>query len=406
MKILDIAKKSKALKDSAMMMVGNTFASGISAIALIIFSRYLGPEKFGIFSIGFSVVLLLSRLTDAGVNVAVQKFVAQTFEISHKKSKSYVQASFKIKSLLSITIIGIFFILAKPLSIYWLKTKHLSIVRIAVILSLATVAYEYIAVLHQSTRKFTYSIFMNIFQALSKAILAIGIWITHISDPIVALILYASSPLIGVFYGILRLPKWASLKYKQLNPKVKKNIMGIIKFTSIAVVAGAIGDNIDVLIVKSFLTEYDTGLYSAGSRLAILVSMLGYSLGTVLNPRVARYKDSKHFASYTKKAMLISIFAIISIIFIVPLTKFLIIITAGKQYLEATGAVQFLLSAGMITVATTPFVSMFYVLEKPSYFALSGIIQTTSLIIANIILIPQIGNLVAGQAKLLMRIIP
>ena len=405
MKIIKLAKKSSALKQSVGMMLGNTFASGIAAIALIIFSRFLGPEKFGIFSIGFSVVLLLTRLSDAGVNIAIQKYIAQNFESNKSLTNRFIQASYKIKTLATLFILITFFLLSNPISTYWLKTNHTSIVQIAIILTIPTVMYEYAAVIHQSTRKFKHAIFMNIYQAIAKAFLAIGIWALNIKDPFIAFIFYMASPFVGVFYGIIKFPKWIKFKYTKLDQQVKNKILSIIKFTSIAVAAGAIGDNIDVLIVKSYLTEYDTGLYSAGSRLAILISMLGYSLGTVLNPRVARYKDSKHFYSYTKKAFLISIIAILSTAIVVPFTKTLIILTAGRQYIQATSAVQYLLTAGMVAVATTPFVSMFYVLEKPAYFAASGIVQTISLIIANIILIPQVGILGAGQAKMIMRII-
>ncbi|MFC1653804.1 lipopolysaccharide biosynthesis protein [Patescibacteria group bacterium] len=404
MKIIKKAIKSTALKQSALMVFGNTLASAISAIALIIYSRFLGPEKYGIFSIGFSTILLLSKLADGGVNVATQRQTAQIVDKSKKDAKKLIHSGLKIKTAITFLVVLIFFIFSKPLAIYWLKTDHVEVIQMAILISVVNVSYDYIAIIHQSLRRFSDSVIMSISQAFTKAAFAISIWFAHIRDPFIAFILYSISPLVGVGFGFARLPKWLKSK-ETVSKKHTKSLLSIMKFTSIAVMASAIGDNIDVLLVKSYLTNYETGLYSAGARLSILISIIGYSLGTVLNPRVARYKSISHFKKFAAKAMIISIIAIISIGAVMPLTKLFIIITAGKEYLPATQAVSYLLAAGLFAVATTPFVSMFYTIEKPSYFAISGIVQTITLVLANLYLIPQFGINGAGMSKLIMRVV-
>jgi O-antigen/teichoic acid export membrane protein len=181
--------------------------------------------------------------------------------------------------------------------------------------------------------------------------------------------------------------------------------MGTIKFTSLAVLASAIGDNIDVLMVKGFLDNYQTGLYAAGARISILLSIIGYSLGTVLSTRVARYQDPAQLRSYLRKAFALAGAITIFSFIITPFTKYLILLTAGSQYLAATDSVQFLLVAAMITAAATPFVSLFYLFEKPSYFAVSGVVQTIVLIAGNLIFIPMLGIIGAGLSRLLVRIV-
>ena len=412
MQILKKITSSTALKQSLFMIVGNTTASAIAAIALILYSRLLGPEKFGIFSVGFAVVQLIARLGDGGINIAVKKFIAQYYETDQQISKSLLFHSQKLKVGLAIFLGSIFFLFSKQLSLYWLKTDNAAILQLAVIFSLINIAFDYIAVIHQSIQSFTHSVMMNILQAILKACFGILLWVTRTTSPLIAFIVYSISPFVGVVYGLVTLPKWLKSKIPASpaggqNPKSKHMsvLMGTIKFTSIAVLASAIGDNIDVLIVKSYLDNYQTGLYSAGARISILLSIIGYSLGTVLSTRVARYQDLAQLRSYLRKSFSVAGVILLSSLLIVPLTKYLIIFTAGSQYLAATGAVQLLIIAALVTAATTPFVSLFYLFDKPSYFAVSGIVQTIILVAGNALLIPVLGITGAGWSKLGVRLV-
>ena len=405
MQILKKITSSTALKQSLFMIVGNTTASAIAAIALILYSRLLGPEKFGIFSVGFAVVQLIARLGDGGINIAVKKFIAQYYETDQQISKSLLFHSQKLKVGLAIFLGSIFFLFSKQLSLYWLKTDNAAILQLAVIFSLINIAFDYIAVIHQSIQSFTHSVMMNILQAILKACFGILLWVTRTTSPLIAFIVYSISPFVGVVYGLVTLPKWLKSKIKNPKSKHMSVLMGTIKFTSIAVLASAIGDNIDVLMVKSYLDNYQTGLYSAGARISILLSIIGYSLGTVLSTRVARYQDLAQLRSYLRKSFSVAGVILLSSLLIVPLTKYLIIFTAGSQYLAATGAVQLLIIAALVTAATTPFVSLFYLFDKPSYFAVSGIVQTIILVAGNALLIPVLGITGAGWSKLGVRLV-
>lgn len=66
---------SQGLRQSFVVVVGNTAATAISAIALIVISRLLGPSAFGEFSVGFAVVLIMIRFCDLGLNSALQKYI-------------------------------------------------------------------------------------------------------------------------------------------------------------------------------------------------------------------------------------------------------------------------------------------------------------------------------------------
>ena len=275
--------------------------------------------------------------------------------------------------------------------------------RVAILFASVNVIYDYVALVHESLRAFNHSVWMNIYQAVTKAVIALGILFFKLANPFVVFFLYTLSPLVGVFYGVSKLPKWIEISLASIPKKYGQAINAVMMFTSVSVVSSALSDNIDILLVKSFLSEYETGLYSAGARLSIIISILGFSMGAVLNARVARYTNKEHFKKYFTKAMVISGILVAGSILIIPFSWPLLYLTAGKEYLSATSAVSYLLSAAMITSATSPFIAMFYAFSKPQYFAVKGIFQGILLIGANLILIPKFGIVGAGMARLITR---
>ena len=69
------SKLPAGVKDSALMTGGSTAATGLSAVAGILISSILGPVGFGEFSVGFSLMFILSKLNDMGLLAAQLKYV-------------------------------------------------------------------------------------------------------------------------------------------------------------------------------------------------------------------------------------------------------------------------------------------------------------------------------------------
>jgi len=65
------------LRQTLLVVFGNAFSQGFSAIALIIITRQLGPVLFGEFSVGFALLLILNRLNDLGMTAVVQKYASR-----------------------------------------------------------------------------------------------------------------------------------------------------------------------------------------------------------------------------------------------------------------------------------------------------------------------------------------
>lgn len=397
------AFSSAGLRQSFLVIFGNGFSAGVSAIALIIFSRLLGPEQFGIFSVAFSLQIITMRLADAGINIAAQKLIAQTYHHDQQLARVYLAAATRLKLITSSVLVCAGVIFAPYISDHWLHIPDPNIVRLAFLLSLVLIIFEYIALILQTIQAFKHSVFMSISQAVLKLVLAGGFILTGAINATTTFVLYSLTPLIGVILGVKYLPRWVRLPAQPTHQSYQ-DIGKIGRFTAIAVIAAAISENIDVLLVKSYLTEFDTGLFAAGARIALLLSLVAYSLGMVLNPRVAQYRQPDNLLSYLKKSSLVILVALISIPFLIPFSGLLIQITAGSDYLAATTSVRYLISSGMVLIATTPLIALFYLIDKPQYFAISGVVQTVILIAADSVLIPAYGINGAGFARLIARL--
>lgn len=394
--------KSEGIKSSAIVTIGNLFGTAVSAIALIIISRHLGPTGFGIFSAAFSLMMIIVRLGDFGLNLALQRHLARSDKPLENKSISNI---FNIKMHLSIAITITAILLSGLLDTHILHFNNRSLIILAILSSLGVSLYEYVGVIAQSAHKFLYFAFSVIFQATGKIIAAITLVLSSLLDPLSAIALYGLAPLAS---GAI-IARLSGIKLQpglSLTTSLKQSIdiLKVAKWTSIAVISAAVADNLDVLIIQSYLTSFDTGIFSAALRISTFFSLVGISVGSVLNIRVAKYRDRENLDKYIKKSLKYSLVVSILILALVPLSPLMIMLTAGPDYILASSSLKLLFVATAILAATSPYVALFFVFDKPEYFALSGIISTTTLLLSDIILIPSMGTIGASYARIVTRV--
>jgi stage V sporulation protein B len=378
---------------------GNLTVTVISAAALILLSRILGPAEFGLFSVGFSLLLIISRLSDLGFNIAVQKTLP-LLAAQPEKAGAMFWFVLKIKTAVALGLTSLGLILGGGIADYFLHTNKVEIVYLAVLANFCVVFYEYLMAVLQSLQKFKAALVLNGLQSLTKLAGAVGLFLLPAKGALAALGLYGFAPFFAGLIGSRFLPKnfWKKFPPDKL---LEGQIINIAKFSAVAIVVSALTDNLDTLLVQSFLNSYEAGLFAAAGRIASFLAITAYSIGTVLNPRVARYRHENHLANYLSKAWLLLILALIGGLLLIPAVPYLILFTAGRNYLPAVGCLKILLLSTTAVIMSAPFTAIFYALDKPVYFAVFGILQIATLVAADLILIPLLGINGAAAAKLL-----
>ncbi len=393
---------SEGVRQASVVTTGNLVATGISAIAMIIFSRFLGPEQFGIFSALFSVLMILSKIGDLGVNLTSQRFVAQ--ENNSLATTRLVQTSLYLKIVLSLVLVVVGLVGADWIATSLLRLPAQShLVRLVFVLSVGVILYEFVASLLTGLQRFNQAVVLNLIQSTGK--LVIGSTILYLGYLTVGtvILLYGILPFLASIYGISALP--STLFKISFHKQSLLRILTVGKWMGVAVISASLAEDIDIVIIKNLLTSYDTGIWSSAVRIATLASLIGWSIGSVLSVRVAKYRDKVHLDSYLRKAVLLAIFSALLVLFLIPFSSLLLTLTVGVEYLAASQSLQLLLISTAILTATIPFGALFYLFDAPQYFAYAGILSSFILIAGDFLLIPVFGTLGAGYARIIMRLI-
>jgi O-antigen/teichoic acid export membrane protein len=188
------------------------------------------------------------------------------------------------------------------------------------------------------------------------------------------------------------------------NPKIKSKIWLLVKHSSIAVVSAGIIEHIDILFLKNNLTSYETGLYGGASRFALLFALVAYSLASVLNPRVALYKNYRHLSPYLKKSWMVVLLSLVGFLLFIPFARPLIELTIGSEYLPGLKILLMLAGASFIGIASVPFVALFYSFNADWYFSVSGMLQLVIVLVGNAFFVPVFGLEAAAWTRLIARL--
>lgn len=406
------------LRQSLLMVFGNAFGQVFSAIALIIITRALGPSRFGEFSVGFALLLILVRVNDLGLTTVIHRFGPQaTKQEAINKLFSY---TFKLKIItaVSIALIGI---ATGPTLAKALHFENTTIIVLAFILSSATVLYEQLQAMLQALHRFSQSVVINAIQAVTKFVGAVALMIavnasgTGTNQGITSLLSssflttatffwYMLAPALPIVVFKKLFPSWVSLRFLANFSQEKKLVRSLAAHSAIGFLAAGVIENIDILFVQHYLNSYEAGLLGGVSRIALLVSLMGYSLGTVLNPRVAKYQELTHLGQYLKKSWGIVGASLLAFCLFIPFSELVIHWTIGGEYLAGSTILVLLMAGSFLTVAVMPFIALFFSFELPWYFSVSGLLQVAIVVVGNLIFVPLFGLTGAAWVRVTARL--
>ena len=383
------------LKQSAFTIIGNGLSAGLSALAIIFIIRLLGPEKYGEFSVGLAIALILVKLNDWGLNTAILKYA------SDNKNQKELTTKYKLILSLVISIIGL---LSYQYINSFLGLKEPRIILAAFTFGLFTTYYEHLLNILQSLHSFFNAVAINTIQAIAKLVGSGLFFILIVQQTMPLFLWYLFAPLIPVLLTRWLLPSWIKINLSVKNLKLQQRIWSLTKHSSIALISAGIIENIDILFLQSNLTTYETGLYGGVSRIAMLFTLIAYSLANVLNSRVARYKLKKHLAPYLKKSWGVVLLSLLGFLIFIPIAKPLIHFTIGQEYLNGLPVLLMLTGASFLAIASMPFMALFYSFEADWYFSISGILQLVIILIGNAIFVPIFGLEAAAWTRLATRL--
>ncbi|OGV97440.1 hypothetical protein A2W24_05695 [Microgenomates group bacterium RBG_16_45_19] len=395
---------STGVRQSAILTGGNVVSTFISALALILLSRILGPAAYGAFSVAFALSMLTTKIFDFGLNLSLQKYLSQAAGHSRLKVHQLVTYGFRIKLLGSGAILLAAFGLTVPLSHALHLSDQLAIIFLGIALGLIIYWFDFVAYLFQSLSAFSLTAVLAMVQAATKLLVILSLILAGVTSAAITYLAYGLAPLTGLGLGLIKLKdRWHW--QPGLSSPARSALWRLTRYTAMLTIAQALTDYLDIILVQNLTDQYQTGLYAAAARIGLLLAVVAFSINSVMNTRAAKYTDPQVLRRYQKKALSFAGFSLFSLVILLPLSPWLLYLTAGPAYLLADPALKYLLTAGVVMIATAPLAAVFYGLDFPLYFALVGVTQVVVLVGFSWYLIPVWGIVGAGQARLLMRVV-
>jgi O-antigen/teichoic acid export membrane protein len=397
--------QSSGVRQSAILTGGNLFATVLSAIGLILISRTLGPTRFAEFSAGYSLLVIVSKMSNLGLSVAIPQYAGEAFQ---KKNWQLVFVRFlRVASALLYGVTSVLIVGGLVFAPWLAQAMGFSsplTVQIAFACAAITVWFEYFSVVFQAFHRFVPAAVMMLVQASWKMAVAIIVvaWSPTLAITTLFLIFYAS-PFWGVALTFPWLPFGREIISPRWDTRAWQAFRRIAPHGAILIATTGVLEYVDVLFLQRWGTAYETGLYGGVVQIASLSYVIVYSLSAVLSARVARYRSTADIRAYQLKAIGLAGLLFLGGICTLPFVPFVISLTIGGAYLPAAQYLTWMLLAGIITIATVPFTALFYAYDRPSYFSVSGLLQLGLMIGGGVILIPMYGIWGAVLTRLITR---
>ena len=282
----DITKLATGASVSLVGKVGGIFIQILSQVFL---ARFLGPELFGLYAIGWTILRMASRIATLGLDKGVLRFAPIYWKKDDAGLKGTILQSITYAFGAGLMIGGILFVSSPWLANQVFKKSDLLNVFhwTAIALPFATTLYVAEAATRVSQRM-KYSIYAEqISQPLGNLILFIVFFFLgwKILGAMVAVALsFFIALIIALSYIKLLFPEAFSLQVKQ-----KTIIRTMIVFSlpaSLASLFSQFNTWVDRLLVGYFLSLSEAGIYQAVSQSSIVFLIILSAFGAIFAPMI------------------------------------------------------------------------------------------------------------------------
>jgi len=395
-KLLKIFDK-KLIKDSGIYTTSSILERAIPFLLLPILTRYLTPEDYGIVAM-FSVLIgITNPLTGLGIRPAILR----TYYKERINFVEYLSSSLAILIASTIFVSIIFYFFSEEISFYssfpenWLFT--------VVLVSVAQFCTNLILVIWQAEKKpFQYGLFnilITIVNLTISVLLIVGLgygWEGRLIGKIVAYSLF------GFFALLIIIRK--KLIAMSINFEYIKHALGYGLPLIPHIFSAILITYIDRLFITNMVGIEDTGIYTVGYQIGMIVSVLVASFNKAWSPWVYENlnKDDHKVNRKIVKITYVYFVVVLSVAFLVSsISTFLMDYIVGKEFLESSKYILWIALAyafnGMYYMVTC---YIFYK-EKTYILSLLTFISAILNIILNYFLIIKFGPIGAAVSTTL-----
>lgn len=383
---------------------GMIIANLLGLLNQALLGRFLGPEKYGLFNLGFSIILIFSTFAIFGLGAALSQFIPAKIKKDRKdKVNDAIRFSFRFNFIMGIFLSIILFLLSNIIANKVFHNNDLDLVIKFFSMALPfTAFYRTAGGLPRGFKKPSYKvltedILMNILKISIFGILIFfgyrlfGAIIAYLCSVIFATVIY----LWLTYYKFLPSLGSSFSINKQKYNSVKKELFSLTLPLFLTGFTYLFLTHTDRILIGFYMSSQEVGIYVAAFSIAGLTISIALAFSFLFLPVISEYfaendinSMKKIFSSITKWIFLLT-FPIV--IYFVLYSKDIIRIIYGDPFVIGS-SVLIILSLGIAFFALTGMSgNILIAITKTKLNLISEIIGAISNVILNIILIPQYG---------------
>lgn len=360
--------KTKTIKDSAISFSG-TFVNGLLGLVFyVLMARYLGPYFFGIFSVSVATLTLITSISDLGTDTGLVRFVGKYIRPDKERALRFLKLGLKVKLAAWLVVLILGWLLAPFVSANILAKSELLIpIRLALIGVGGALLFSFATHAVQAVQRFWVWSGLNVggnLIRLLSVIFLISLTQLHL---ISGLIVYIAVPFLGFLAGLFFIPSFFKVKNEF---EVSKEFFKYNKWVALFVLIAAVSSRLDTYISTRLISLSEVGIYSVAIQLAGIVPQVVFALASVVAPKLAGFNSDIKAKNYLKKLQVFTLgLALVGLIAGIPLSRIVIPLFYGNQYLGSVAPFTILLVAQAIFLISVPVhTAVFYYFGYPKLF--------------------------------------
>ncbi len=339
-------ESGQAIKNSSYQLAQNLIFKFGSLIFTIVIARMLLPDLFGLYSLALSTIVLFASFSDLGISSALITFVAKglgnkDFRKAKAYSKKLLKWKIKLVTISSLALLAS----AYPISeVYYSKPIFYALLVGGFYLPIVSLI-GFISRLFKTGEDFKTPMIQEIlFQVTRFTLVPLSIFLvlkSGISDQgIIAIILFSItlSHLISLIFLKIKIKqklKFLKIKEEKLTSSEIKNLKKFIYPLSATAMAGMFFGYVDTLMLGHFVASEFIAYYGAAFNLVGAASAIIGFMAVSIMPILARNSGKELESIFRKTLSLTILISIFSGIFTYLVSKYVVLIAYGEEYLQA-----------------------------------------------------------------------
>lgn len=377
--------KSKTLQDLLKVLSGNIVAQGIGFLTIVLISRDLGVEQYGIFSLLVAIFTISVQVSDFGVSTSYVKYISAHLP----KAREIFITVILSKVALSFLVIVILYISSSLISEFFFATVQYT--KIIELIAVAILFHSFFGVIvsHfqavQNFKIFSYlKVAHNILKLLGISIVSLCFSQEKHLEYFILVYVFVVTFLIFVV-GLKNYKLFVSIKQFHFGHFIEIYKLGSWVFLSSLAVMVIM--RLDIMMLQKMSSAVEVGYYSVAMNLAMIFPLITASLVTTLLPKMEEFLQRNSIEEYVLKILSKAKYVIVILLFFEILSPFIVSFLFGDDYEDSISVFQILLVAFTFGVIINPISLVMYSINKAYLLTIMNWVQLPLNYFGNLLLI-------------------